>query len=121
MMILKKLLLIVACIWAVLAPMQYGLISAVCLHWSAIPDAVVVWSCVELTFQGFAGRRWKRWIAGVLVLAAASTIGLFHHFQDQGESAPLPFEWLNYYWLAGSPLLLLSAVLVFIQRRIILR
>jgi hypothetical protein len=45
----------------------------------------------------------------MVVLLAASLVGLFVHFRDSGESGPLPYEWLNDYYFRSTPLMLISA------------
>ena len=117
MIILIKALLILFSILACLAPLSYGLLFSIIAPWGGLVDGIIVWGCIELALAGFNRLRLFRWITGTVVLVAASTIGMFHHFQDQGESGPLAFEWLNFYWVLGIPLVTLSILSVVFEHR----
>lgn len=103
-----RIVLLPAIIWAARAPGTYGFYSIFFGHWSALIDIVVVLGCVILIVPAFKKIPWTLWLTGLLIVAVASSVGLFHHFRDSGESMPLPFEWLNEYWQGALPLLVLS-------------
>jgi hypothetical protein len=95
--------------FAVISPGSYALLFAYVGDRSALIDFAVVVSCVILAADVF--RHFRVWIflSAAVVLLSASLAGLFVHFRDSGESGPLPYEWLNRYYVCSMPLLLFSA------------
>ena len=101
---------IAAFAFAVVSPASYALLFASVGDRSAFIDIAVVGSCVILVADAFRHLIVWLFVSAVAVLVAASLAGMFVHFQDSGESGPLPYEWLNGYYIRSSPLLLISAV-----------
>lgn len=103
-----RILIIPAALWALIAPGSYGLLFGVGGDWSAIIDLVIVLCCLVLAISLFIKVSSSVWCVCLLLLSTAVFVGLLHHFQDSGESGPLPFEWLNRYLTQGLPLLVLA-------------
>jgi len=103
-----KIAAVAAFIYASIAPATYALLSGV-VHLSAFVDVGVLVSC-GIVFADVLERRpvWL-YLSAMGVLLAASLVGRFVHFRDSGESGPLPYEWLNHYYLFSTPLVLVSA------------
>lgn len=110
MRVLLRALIVIAAIWAILAPATYGLLFGFSFDWSALFDFVVVGSCAVLAFTAFKDISLILWLVAFIVVAVSGASGFFYHFQDSGESGPLPFEWLNNYFLQALPLLLIAAI-----------
>jgi len=107
MRVLLKILTILACVWAVIPPSVYGFIFTVVADQSAVIDIFIVACCICLAVSSF--KRVHLYIQSLsfLMVAIASIIGFFHYFQDSGASGPLPYEWLNSYYLHSLPLLII--------------
>ena len=103
--------------FAAISPATYALLSAFVGDRSAFIDMAVVGSCIILVADAFKHLAVWLFVFGVAVLLTASLAGMFVHFQDSGESGPLPYEWLNGYYLRSMPLLLISAGARLLLRR----
>jgi hypothetical protein len=96
--------------WAILAPAMYGLLFAAVLHWSAFIDILVVISCIVLAVTAFRQVSQILWIVSFTFVGGVGIAGFFHHFRDSGESGPLPFEWINSYFLHAVPILAVATL-----------
>ena len=105
-----RILIVIAAIWAILAPVMYGMLFGAFADWSVLVDFLIVFSCGVLVLATFKNISHVLWIAAFVLVALSGASGFFYHFQDSGESGPLPFEWLNSYFLQALPLLLISAI-----------
>ena len=110
MRVLIRALIVIAVIRAILAPTTYGLLFGFCFDWSALVDFVVAGSCGVLAFTAFKDISLKLWLTAFLIVTVSATSGFFHHFRDSGESGPLPFEWMNNYFIDAIPLVILSVL-----------
>jgi hypothetical protein len=97
-----------AAAWAILAPAMYGTLFGAFADWSALFDFLIVFSCGVLVVAAFKNISLGLWLAAFAVMALSGVSGFFYHFQDSGESGPLPFEWLNSYFVQALPLLLIA-------------
>jgi len=111
MKIILQALLVIAAIWAILPAVAYGLLFASVAHWSSLIDLGLALSCITLSLSAFMRVATLAWLAALMIITGFSAIGQFYHFQDSGESGPLPFEWINGYLLHGLPLLTVSILL----------
>ena len=102
--------------YAVVAPASYALLFAFMADRSALIDIAVVGSCVILVANGFKPLSGWLFVSATALLIAASLAGIFVHFRDSGASGPLPYEWLNGYYLRSTPLLLISSAVRFFSR-----
>lgn len=48
-------------------------------------------------------------LVATLIVIGYSVASQFHRFRDSGESGPLPYEWLNDYWIISWPAVLVGA------------
>ena len=103
-----RTLIVIAAIWAILAPAMYGVLFGAFADWSALLDFLIVFSCGVLVLAAFKNISLGIWLAAFAVVAVSGVSGFFYHFQDSGESGPLPFEWLNSYFVQALPLLLIA-------------
>jgi len=110
-----RTLIVIAAIWAVLAPAMYGVLSGAFADWSAIFDFLIVFSCGVLVLAAFKNISLGIWLAVFAVVAVFGVSGFFYHFQDSGQSGPLPFEWLNSYFVQALPLLLIALLARFFE------
>ena len=117
MKIALRVIVIPALIWAGLAPGNYGFLSFYFHHWSAWVDLAVLLACIILAAPPFKRLPFTLWLCGLIAVSVTASLGFFHHFQDSGESMPLPFEWLNGYWTQALPLVLVSVASVAILSR----
>lgn len=108
MKIAFRIAIVPAALWALFLPGAYGLLFTVATDWSAIVDFAIVISCIVLALSSFIRIPSIAWFICFFILSVALLSGVFFHFQDSGESGPLPFEWLNRYFIQGTPLLILS-------------
>jgi hypothetical protein len=115
MNILLKLAIIVAGVLAALRPAVYGTLSIIFMDSSAIIDLLVLGSCIVLVWHTFRSAPLLVWVAALAVLIVAANIGFIHHFKDFGESGPLPFEWLNEYFMHALPLIILALLSSFLH------
>lgn len=100
-----------------LGPFFYGVLFLFCGHWSAFVDFTVAASVVVSVLNPYVNVPMTPWLVSMAIFTAASLIGFFIHFQDSGESGPLPFEWLNQYYQVGIPTLLLIGLSVVLANR----
>jgi hypothetical protein len=77
-------------------------------HPSAIVDFVIAFGCLGLAFDIIRRMPVWIWFAAFAVVTVSSLAGLCFHFQDSGESGPLPYEWLNDYYVRSWPLLIIA-------------
>lgn len=103
-----RVLVVLASIYALAPPLSYMVLFTFALHQSAVIDLVVALSCVLLAYSSFKKLPSALWFGSLLVVALSASIGSFHHFRDSGESGPLPYEWLNHYFTAAVPLIVLA-------------
>ncbi len=115
MKLATRILIIPAFVWAALPPASYSLF-ALFNHWSMIEDLLVVLSCLVLTIFPYKKFNIGAWVAAYAFLVIITATGLIHHFQDSGESGPLPFEWINSYYNHSAPLLVI-ALLSWVPRK----
>jgi hypothetical protein len=115
MNIMLKIATIVAGVLAALRPAVYGTLSIVFMDSSAIIDLLVFGSCIILVWHTFRSAPLLVWVAAFAVLLVAANIGFIHHFKDFGESGPLPFEWLNEYFIQALPLIILALLSRFLR------
>ena len=109
-----RILIVIAAILAILAPASYCLLFAAFTHWSALVDLALVVSCIILALAAFKHISFVFWMMAFVIVTVFAGSGFFNHFRDSGESGPLPFEWLNGYYLNALPLLLLAALSPFL-------
>jgi hypothetical protein len=101
---------VVACFYAVVWPATYAFLFAFFGDGSgAFLDIAVAASCVILLADIFRSLNIWLFSFAIVALLAASFAGFFFHFRASDESGPLPYEWLNYYYVRSAPLLLVSA------------
>ena len=112
-----RILVVIAAILAILAPASYCLLFVAFADWSALVDFVLVISCIILALAAFKHISFILWMTAFVIVAVFAGSGFLHHFQDSDESGPLPFEWLNGYFLKALPLLLLTASSQFLGRK----
>ena len=105
---LLKMVALPAGVWAGFQPAMYGALFTVFTHYSALIDFLVLASCLVLTISIFKRIRSAVFFIALATLLFASVIDFFHHFQDSGTSGPLPYEWLNGFYLFGLPLVFIS-------------
>jgi hypothetical protein len=108
MNIILKIAIIAAGVLAALRPAVYGALSIVFVDSSAIIDFLVLLSCIIIVWDTFRSAHLFVWVAAFAVSLVAANIGFIYHFKDFGESGPLPFEWLNEYFIHALPLLILA-------------
>ena len=112
------ILSILAAIFAALSPAAYGLFFAACRDWSAIVSLTTACLCPALAVSSFKQKTGPAWFVSFAWITAVSLAGFVHHFQDSGESGPLPFEWVNRYARSAAPLVLLSvAIRMYLRKR----
>ena len=109
-----RTLIVIAAIWAILAPAMYGVLFVAFADWSALFDFLIVLSCGVLVLAAFKNVSFGIWLAAFAVVAVTGVSGFFYHFQDSGESGPLPFEWLNSYFVKALPLLIIAFLTRFV-------
>ena len=105
------ILSLLAAIWAALPPAAYGLLFAAFRDGSAIVNLPTALLCPVLAVSSFDKKPTVTWFVSFAWLSTATLAGVVHHFQDSGESGPLPFEWINRYAWSSTPLLLISIVI----------
>ena len=105
---LAVILILIAAVLAALAPAAYGLLFGYHGHWSALIDIATAGLCAILAVSSFYPGMKTIWVVSFLWVLLTACLGLFHHFQDSGESGPLPFEWINHYVWPAAPLLIIS-------------
>ena len=110
MKILLRALIVIAAVWAILAPASYGLLFGVFFHWSALVDFAIVGACGVLALTAFKDVSLMLWLTAFSIVALCAASGFFYHFRDSGESGPLPFEWMNDYLFQAIPLLAVSVL-----------
>jgi len=108
MKIVLRTLIVIAAILAILAPAMYGFHFGAFADWSALVDFALVISCVALAFAAFRNLSVMLWLTAFTIVTVFAVSGFFHRFRDSGESGPLPFEWLNSYFLQAFPLLVVA-------------
>ena len=101
------MLVTLACIWAIYIPVMYGLLFTFSLNSSALVDLTIFISCIALTATVFIKPKPAISLISSVIVLAFSIVGFFYHFQDSGTSGPLPYEWLNGYYLHTLPLLII--------------
>jgi len=105
-----RVLISVASIYALAPPLSYMLLFSLGLHQSAVIDLIIALSCVLLALSSFKRVPPGAWYFSMIVVLLSATIGFVYHFRDSGESAPLPYEWLNHYFTAAMPLVVLAII-----------
>ena len=110
MKILFRALIVIAAIWAILVPASYGLLFGFIFHWSALVDFAIVGACGVLALSAFKDVSPVLWFIAFSIVSLSAASGFFYHFRDSGESGPLPFEWMNDYFLQAIPLLVVSVL-----------
>ena len=100
-----------------LGPFLYGVLFLFCGDWSLFIDFTIAASVVVSVLKPYVNVPMTLWIVSMTIFTGASLIGFFIHFQDSGESGPLPFEWLNQYYQVGIPTLLLIGLSVVLANR----
>jgi hypothetical protein len=108
MKLVPKILLVAACLFAVLVPAMYAFVFGVCWDIDALVATAVTGSCIILGAGGFKRVSGLAFASAVSVLSTATLVGFFVHFPDSGSSGPLPYEWLNGYFQFSTPLLLIA-------------
>jgi len=108
MKIVLRTLIVIAAIFAILAPAMYGFLFGAFADWSALIAFALVLSCAALVFAAFKNFSFMLWLAVFTIVTVFAVSGFFHRFRDSGESGPLPFEWLNSYFLQAFPLLVIA-------------
>ena len=105
---LLRILIVIAAIWAIHTPAMYCMLFGAFADWSALVDFLIVFSCCVLVYAAFKNISIVLWLTAFAVVAVSGASGFIYHFKDSGESGPLPFEWLNNYFLQALPLLLIA-------------
>ena len=111
MKIALRILIVPAVVWAILPPGAYGLLFLVVKDSSAIIDFVLVAACVVLGISAFKSMSFLIWIIAFTTVSIFGLIGFVHRFRYFGESGPLPFEWINNYFIHAIPLIFLSILM----------
>jgi hypothetical protein len=110
MKILLRALIVIAAVWAILAPASYGLLFGVFFDWSALVDFTIVGACGVLALNAYKDVSLMLWLTAFTIVTLSAVSGFFYHFRDSGESGPLPFEWMNVYFSQAMPLLAVSVL-----------
>jgi hypothetical protein len=111
-----RILAVAAGVWACLSPFIWLIFCNG--WWGPRGIAVIIFtSSVGLVVDIFRRVPVMLWIMMLVMLLSAGSVGIFHHFQDSGESGPLPYEWLNSYYASALPLILVSLATRMIGRR----
>ena len=111
-----RILIVFAAIWALLAPLSYGVIFGLFFDWSAIVDLSLAFACMILAYSECKNIRMTVRISAFLVVLGFLFADLLRNFRATGESGPLPFEWINGYFWQALPLLFLSAISILTDR-----
>ena len=117
MRILLKILVTLACIWAIYLPSTYAVLFAVFKNISVLVDLTAVISCIVLAAIVFIKPKLVVSVTSLTIVLAFSSAGLFHQFQDSGASGPLPYEWINDYYIHSIPLLIIVSLNWFVMFR----
>lgn len=110
MHIILKISIILAGLWAAIRPAAYCGLSFFFRDSSAFIDLLVLGICVIVVCNAFYVLPRFLWVLALVMLLVFGSVGFFYHFQDVDESSPLPYEWLNGYYLHAFPLILLSVI-----------
>jgi len=84
---------------------------------SSLVGLIVAGSCIILLIEVFKSVKLWLFVCAMATLFCASLMGICFQFRHSGESGPLPYEWLNKYYVNAIPLLVLSGGFRFWRHR----
>jgi hypothetical protein len=102
---------VLSAFWATITPAMYGLLFVAVGDWSAAIDVLIVLFCIVLAVAAFARIPFTVWLVCFTCMLGLAVAGFFYHFRGSGESGPLPFEWINGYFIHAAPILVSSVLM----------
>jgi hypothetical protein len=114
--VLIAIVVFAACIYPSLSALSYGVIFVWLGHFASLFSVFIGLACILLFIDSIKLLPTKIYLSVFIIVLVTSSLGFFIHFQDSGESGPLPFEWLNNYWKISFPLLFASAIGRFLKK-----